>query len=355
MALLEIENLSVAFPSRTATARAVDQVSITVAEGQSLGVVGESGSGKSLTMLAVMGLVPYPGQLTVDRLRFKDRDLTRLSGRERRRLAGKSMAMIFQDPMTSLNPCFTVGFQLVETLRVHEKMDRKTARRRAIALFEQVGIPAPESRMGAFPHQLSGGMNQRVMIAMAIACQPDLLIADEPTTALDVTVQAQILELLRTLQRDRGMALILVSHNMDVVAETARRVAVMYAGQIVEERDTAGLFAVPQHPYTAALLAAHPPSDPPSPPPYPPPHAGEGRVGAARLATIPGTPPGLNDRPRGCLFGPRCAYATERSCATQPEIRPWMDGRIRCHYPLGDPDRNARIAADGLLGAKGAP
>jgi dipeptide transport system ATP-binding protein len=338
MALLEIENLSVAFPSRIATARAVDQVSITIAQGQSLGVVGESGSGKSLTMLAVMGLVPYPGQLTVDRLAFKDRDLTRLSRRERRRLAGRSMAMIFQDPMTSLNPCFTVGFQLVETLRVHEKIDRKAARRRAIALLEQVGIPAPESRMGAFPHQLSGGMNQRVMIAMAIACQPDLLIADEPTTALDVTVQAQILELLRTLQRDRGMALILVSHNMDVVAETTRRVAVMYAGQIVEERDTAALFGAPQHPYTAALLAARP----------------EHRE-SARLATIPGAPPGLNDRPRGCLFGPRCAYATERSCATQPEIRPWMDGRIRCHYPLGDPDRNARIAADRAPGARGAP
>jgi dipeptide transport system ATP-binding protein len=363
MALLEIENLIVAFPSPAATGRAVDGVSITVAEGQSLGVVGESGSGKSLTMLAVMGLVPYPGQLTADRLAFKDRDLTRLSGRERRQLAGKSMAMIFQDPMTSLNPCFTVGFQLVETLRVHEKIDRKAARRRAIALFEQVGIPAPESRMGAFPHQLSGGMNQRVMIAMAIACQPDLLIADEPTTALDVTVQAQILELLRTLQRDRGMALILVSHNMDVVAETARRVAVMYAGQIVEERDTAGLFGTPQHPYTAALLAARPSPYPALPPPLPPPHAwegggaGEGSVGAesTRLATIPGTPPGLNDRPRGCLFGPRCAYATERSCATQPEIRPWMDGQIRCHYPLGDPDRNSRIAADGLVGGKRVP
>src|SRR6266446_3864348 len=273
MALLEIENLIVAFPSRTATGRAVDGVSITVAEGESLGVVGESGSGKSLTMLAVMGLVPYPGQLTVDRLAFKDRDLMRLSGRERRRLAGKSMA---------------------------------------------------------------------------IACQPDLLIADEPTTALDVTVQAQILDLLHSLQRDRGMALILISHNMDVVAETARRVAVMYAGQIVEERDTAALFGAPQHPYTAALLAA-------SPPPYTPPLAGEGREGAGRLATIPGAPPGLHDRPRGCLFGPRCAYATERSCATQPGIRPWMDGRIRCHYPLGDPDRNARIAADGLLGAKRVP
>ena len=338
MALLEIENLSVTFPSRTGTGRAVDRVSIVVAEGESLGVVGESGSGKSLTMLAVMGLVPYPGQVTADRLRFKGRDLMRLSGRERRQLAGKRMAMIFQDPMTSLNPCFTIEFQLVETLRIHEKMDRKAARRRAIALLEQVGIPAAESRMRAFPHQLSGGMNQRVMIAMAIACQPDLLIADEPTTALDVTVQAQILDLLRLLQRDRGMALILVSHNMDVVAETARRVVVMYSGQIVEERDTAGLFGAPQHPYTAALLAARPQHQE-----------------SARLATIPGAPPGIHDRPRGCMFGPRCIWATARSCATQPDIRPWMDGRIRCHYPLGDPDRTARIAADGLPGAKGIP
>ena len=338
MALLEIENLIVAFPSPAATGRAVDGISIAISAGESLGVVGESGSGKSLTMLAAMGLVPYPGQVTVDRLTFQGRDLMRLSGRERRHLAGSRMAMIFQDPMTSLNPCFTVGFQLVETLRLHEKIDRRAARRRAIALLEQVGIPAAESRMGAFPHQLSGGMNQRVMIAMAIACQPDLLIADEPTTALDVTVQAQILDLLRLLQRDRGMALILVSHNMDVVAETARRVVVMYSGQIVEERDTAALFGAPQHPYTAALLAARPQHQE-----------------SARLATIPGVPPGIHDRPRGCLFGPRCIWATARSCATRPDIRPWMDGRIRCHYPLGDPDRTARIAADGLLGAKGIP
>jgi dipeptide transport system ATP-binding protein len=181
-------------------------------------------------------------------------------------------------------------------------------------------------------------MNQRVMIAMAIACQPDLLIADEPTTALDVTVQAQILDLIRSLQHHRGMALILVSHNMDVVAETAHRVMVMYAGQIVEERDTAGLFAAPQHPYTTALLAARPE------------HSESGR-----LATIPGAPPSLDNRPRGCLFGPRCAYVTARSCATQPEIRQWMDGRIRCHYPLGDPDRHARMAADGPVSAKALP
>jgi len=358
MALLEIENLTVAFPSPTAVRRAVDRVSIAVGEGDSLGVVGESGSGKSLTMLAAMGLVPYPGQVTAHRLCFKGRDLMRLSDRERRQFAGKSMAMIFQDPMTSLNPCFTVGFQLIETLRIHEKIDRKAARRRAVALLEQVGIPAADSRMGAFPHQLSGGMNQRVMIAMAIACRPDLLIADEPTTALDVTVQAQILELLRSLQRDHGMALILISHNIDVVAETARRVVVMYSGQIVEERGAASLFGAPQHPYTAALLAARPAPTLPS-------TAGgggsgrgqgEGREGeSGRLATIPGAPPGLDDRPRGCLFAPRCAYATARSCASEPELRPWMDGRIRCHYPLGDPARDAHIAADGLLGEKRVP
>src|SRR5258708_5432795 len=236
MALLEIENLSVEFPSATGTVRAVDGVSLVLSEGELLGVVGESGSGKSLTMLAVMGLVPYPGRVTADRLTFKNRDLLTLSTRERRRLTGKSIAMIFQEPTTSLNPCFTVGFQLVEGLRVHERMGRKAARRRAIELLEQVGIPAAEDRMRAYPHQLSGGMNQRVMIAMAIACNPEILIADEPTTALDVTIQAQILQLLLSLQRDRGMGLILVTHNMGVVADTAQRVLVMYAGQVVEEK-----------------------------------------------------------------------------------------------------------------------
>jgi dipeptide transport system ATP-binding protein len=338
MALLEIENLSIEFPSATGTVRAVDGVSLILSEGESLGVVGESGSGKSLTMLAVMGLVPYPGRVTADRLTFKDRDLLTLSDRERRQLTGKSVAMIFQEPTTSLNPCFTVGFQLVEGLRVHERMGRQAAWRRAIELLEQVGIPAAENRMRAYPHQLSGGMNQRVMIAMAIACNPEILIADEPTTALDVTIQAQILRLLLSLQRDRGMGLILVTHNMGVVADTARRVLVMYAGQIVEDRSTAALFQAPQHPYTAALLAARPEQG-----------------GSGRLATIPGTPPGLHDRPAGCLFGPRCAYATERSQAIRPDLCDWMGGRVRCHYPLGDPGRDARIAADGLVGATPTP
>jgi dipeptide transport system ATP-binding protein len=332
MAVLEIENLSVEFPSAKGFGRAADRVSLTVAEGEVLGIVGESGAGKSLAMLAVMGLVPFPGRVTADRLAFQGRDLIRIAPRARRALAGKGMAMIFQDPMASLNPSFSVGFQLTESLRVHERMDRAAARRRAIELLEQVGIPAAESRLRAYPHQLSGGMNQRVMIAIAIACRPSLLIADEPTTALDVTVQAQILELLRSLQRQHGMALVLVTHNMDVLADTAHRVAVMYAGQVVETRDTESLFGAPQHPYTAALLAARPQCQ-----------------DRARLATIPGTMPGLYDRPPGCLFGPRCAYATTRSRTSQPEIRPWMGGEVRCHYPLGDPSRDARIAADGRV------
>jgi dipeptide transport system ATP-binding protein len=338
MALLEVANLSVEFPSAAGMVRAVDGVSFNLSKGELLGVVGESGSGKSLTLLAAMGLVPYPGRVTADRLTFKGRDLLRLSERERRQITGKSIAMIFQEPTTSLNPCFTVGFQLVEGLRVHERMGRKAARRRAVELLEQVGIPAPVQRMRSYPHQLSGGMNQRVMIAMAIACNPEILIADEPTTALDVTIQAQILQLLLSLQRDRGMGLILVTHNMGVVADTAQRVLVMYAGQIVEDRSTAALFRAPQHPYTAALLAARP-------------EHGE----SGRLAIIPGAPPGLHDRPAGCLFGPRCAYATGRSQAIRPELREWMDGRVRCHYPLGDPGRDARIAADGAVGAKATP
>jgi dipeptide transport system ATP-binding protein len=338
MALLEIEDLSVEFPSARGMVRAVDGVSLALSAGELLGVVGESGSGKSLAMLAVMGLVPFPGRVTARRLAFKGRDLLTLSARERRRLAGKSIAMIFQEPTTSLNPCFTIGFQLVEGLRAHERLGRKAARGRAVELLEQVGIPAAQDRMRAYPHQLSGGMNQRVMIAMAIACNPEVLIADEPTTALDVTIQAQILELLLALQRDRGMGLVLITHNMGVVADTTARVLVMYAGQIVEDRSTAALFQAPQHPYTAALLAARP-----------------GYAAAGRLATIPGTPPGLHDRPPGCLFGPRCVYATQRARAVRPDLRDWEGGLVRCHHPLGEAERDACIAADGLVGVEPAP
>ena len=338
MPLLKVENLSVTFPSRVSSIggvlHAVDGVSMTLDKGEVLGIVGESGSGKSVGMLAVMGLVPFPGRVTADKLLFEGRDLMGLSDAERRALTGKDIAMIFQEPTTSLNPSFTIGFQIMETLQIHLGLDRKRARRRAIELMEQVGIPAPESRLSAYPHQMSGGMNQRVMIAMAIACNPKLLIADEPTTALDVTIQAQILDLLLSLQRDHGMALILITHNMGVVSDTTERVAVMYAGQIMEERPTEALFAAPQHPYTAALLAARP-------------EASDG----GRLATIPGVVPGAYDRPRGCLFGPRCAYATPLTDEVRPDLRPWMGGLLRCHYPLGDPTRDERIATDRRAGS----
>lgn len=327
MALLEIENLSVEFPSQSGVMHAVDGVSLSLEEGEVLGIVGESGSGKSVTMMALMGLVAYPGRVSADKLRFAGQDLLALSDSERNNLTGKDVAMIFQEPTTSLNPCFTIGFQITEVLRLHLGLDRKAAVRKAIELLEQVGIPAPESRLKAYPHQLSGGMNQRVMIAMAIACNPRLLIADEPTTALDVTIQAQILDLLRSLQKERGMALVLITHNMGVVSEMAQRVAVMYAGQIMEEQGARTLFNSPQHPYTEALLSALP----------------ERSDGSARLATIPGMVPGLYDRPVGCLFSPRCVYATEHCSNERPPLRPWEDGRVRCHYPLGDPSREAAM------------
>ena len=318
MALLEIENLSVDFPSKHSVLHAVDGVSLSLQAGDVLGIVGESGSGKSVAMMALMGLLPYPGRVTADKLRFDGHDLLALSGNERSKLTGKDVAMIFQDPTTSLNPCFTIGFQLAETLKLHLRMDRRAAHKRSIELLEQVGIPAPESRLKDFPHQMSGGMNQRVMIAMAIACDPKLLIADEPTTALDVTIQAQILDLLQNLQKERGMALVLITHNMGVVSEMAQRVAVMYAGHIMEERSAQDLFTAPGHPYTQALLAAMP----------------ERSNGLTRLATIPGMVPGLYDRPQGCLFGPRCSYACD-DCRTQrPSLQSWQAGTLRCHHPL---------------------
>jgi dipeptide transport system ATP-binding protein len=300
----------------------VDGIDMRVDEGEILGIVGESGSGKSVTMLALMGLIAWPGIVRADKMEFAGQDLLSMPKSERRRLTGKDMAMVFQEPITSLNPCFTVGFQIMETLAVHEGGGRAERRRRAIELLDQVGIPAPETRLSAFPHQLSGGMNQRVMIAMAIACNPRLLIADEPTTALDVTIQAQILDLLVGLQKDRGMALVLITHDMGVVAETAERVMVMYAGQQVEEQRVDALFAGPRHPYTAALLDALP----------------ERSIGRRRLATIPGVVPGIDDRPAGCLFNPRCGFVQERCRAERPALESDGHGRlVRCHFPLGAP------------------
>jgi dipeptide transport system ATP-binding protein len=275
MALLEIQNLSVEFKTSSGAFRAVDHVSMQVDVGEVLAIVGESGSGKSVAMLAVMGLLPWTATVTADIVNFDGRDLLNITPEVRRKITGKDMAMIFQEPMTSLNPCFTVGYQ-----------------------------------------QLSGGMSQRVMIAMALACNPKLLIADEPTTALDVTIQAQILELLTSLQKDKGMGLVLITHSMGVVAETAERVSVQYAGQKVEEQPVAGLFASPRHPYTSALLSALPE-----------------RATGRKLPSIQGVVPGQFDRPKGCLFAPRCDFATDLCRITPPSMN---DGAL-CHYPLGAP------------------
>jgi dipeptide transport system ATP-binding protein len=258
MPLLEIENLVVEFDTASGPFRAVDGVSLSVSAREVLAIVGESGSGKSVSMLAVMGLLPWTAKVTADKLAFDGRDLLSLDVAERRRIVGKDMAMIFQEPMASLNPCFTVGFQIEEVLRVHMKMDRARRRARAIELMTAVGIADPAERLGSYPHQMSGGQCQRVMIAIAIACNPKLLIADEPTTALDVTIQKQILDLLMRLQAEHGMGLIMITHNMGVVAETADRVIVQYKGRKMEEADVLSLFESPKSSYTRALLSALP-------------------------------------------------------------------------------------------------
>ncbi len=316
MALLEIRNLSVDFQTAGGLFRAVDSVDIVCKSGEILSIVGESGSGKSVSMLALMGLLPWTAKVTADKMEFNGQSLLGLSKNERRKIIGKDMAMIFQEPMSSLNPCFTVAFQLGETLRVHMGMNRAERRTRSLELLNLVGIPAPEKRLSAFPHQLSGGMSQRVMIAMALACNPKLLIADEPTTALDVTIQAQILDLLVRLQKENDMALILITHDMGVVAETAERVQVQYAGQRVEEQVVGQLFADPHHPYTAALLSALP----------------ERAVGR-KLPSIPGVVPGQYDRPKGCLFSPRCTLVTDL-CRTSVVRQSADMGEALCNYPL---------------------
>jgi dipeptide transport system ATP-binding protein len=317
MSLLRIRNLTVEFATASGSFRAVDGVDQDVNKGEILAIVGESGSGKSVSMLALMGLLPWTAKITADEMVFDGHDLTKMQAKDRRKIIGKDLAMIFQEPMSSLNPCFTVGWQIKEALRIHMGLDRKARHARAIELFEQVGIPDPERRLSVFPHQMSGGMNQRVMIAMAIACNPKVLIADEPTTALDVTIQAQILDLLTRLRQEQGMGLVLITHDMGVVAETADRVSVQYAGQKIEEQPVLNLFNKPRHPYTAALLDALPE-----------------RAVDKFLPTIPGVVPGQFDRPLGCLFSPRCKFANE-TCRTNKPITSGAElGMARCHYPL---------------------
>ncbi|MBF0259926.1 MAG: ABC transporter ATP-binding protein [Desulfamplus sp.] len=312
--LVEIKRLSVDFDGF----KAVDDVDLTVDAGKVVGIVGESGSGKSVTQLALMGLIPYPGIIEAERLIFNGNDLLKMPNKRRRQITGKEVSMIFQEPMTSLNPCFTVEYQISEALKIHEGGTRQQRRNRVIELLSQVGIPVPEDRLKSFPHQLSGGMCQRVMIAMAIACNPSLLIADEPTTALDVTIQAQILELLVDLQKKNNMALILITHDMAVIAETVEDVVVMYAGQVVEKNSAQNIFTSPSHPYTYALLNALP----------------ERNVQARRLPTIPGIVPGKYNRPKGCLFHPRCSFVQD-ICRTEVPVYAQKDKMaVRCHFPL---------------------
>ncbi len=313
-ALLDVENLSVGFGAF----KAVDGVSLSVNAGEVVGIVGESGSGKSVTALALMGLIDEPGIVGATRLSFDGRDLLTMRDKDRRQMLGRDIAMIFQDPMASLNPCFTVAFQLMETLRIHEGGSSKALRARALQLLRDVEIPDAERRLDAYPHQLSGGMSQRVMVAMAIACNPRLLIADEPTTALDVTIQAQMLALLLKLQRERGMALMLITHDLGVVAEIAQRVMVMYAGQVVETAHVPQLFEAPRHPYTEALLSALP----------------EHNIGQRRLRSMGGMVPGAFDRPGGCLLAPRCPYVQERCRTEKPALYGEPGAQARCFFPL---------------------
>ena len=324
--LLRLDGLKTYFYTDTAVIRAVDDVSFEVNAGETLAVVGESGSGKSVTALSILKIVAQPpGRIVGGRILFKGRDLVPLSNEEMRAIRGKEISMIFQEPMTALNPVYTCGEQIIETLVLHERIDRRSARKRAIEMLDRVGIPAAGQRIDEYPHQMSGGMRQRVMIAMALACHPAVLIADEPTTALDVTIQAQILELLKELQREMGMAVILITHDLGVVAETAHRVAVMYGGQVVEYADVRPVFRTPLHPYTAGLQASLP------------------KLGEVveRLRVIPGTVPNPARFPQGCRFHPRCPVMIEK-CLDHPLLERIVgDHLARCW-------RSAEIAAGAI-------
>ncbi len=320
--LLEVRDLKVSFRTDDGLVRAVDGVSLTLHAGETLGIVGESGSGKSVTMMSVMRLITDPNARFEGQVLYKGRDLMTLGQDQIRSIRGSGIGMIFQDPMTSLNPVYRVGWQIAEQIRAHERVSKQAARDRAIELLASVGIPNPRERVDGYPHQFSGGMRQRVMIAMAVSCQPDLLIADEPTTALDVTIQAQILNLIRKLRDDFGTAVVLITHDMGVVADMADRIAVMYAGRIVEQGSQRDLFYDPQHPYTWGLLGSIARLDRPKP---------------RRLAAIPGLPPSLLRLPPGCAFSERCAHRFDR-CAEKPELLDRLgNGHLdACHL---DPDQ----------------
>jgi len=317
--LLEVSRLQTHFPTRAGLVRAVNDVSFSIAEGEFLGLVGESGCGKSITALSVMRLIYPPGRIAGGSIKFKGEELTIASEDRMREIRGNDVAMIFQDPMTSLNPVYTVGEQIAEALRLHRKLDKKAAWVAAIEAMREVAIPSPERRASDYPHQLSGGMRQRVMIAMALACDPELLIADEPTTALDVTIQAQILELLDDLRKKRKLAVLLITHDLGVVAETADRVCVMYTGKIVEESAVEELFAKPKHPYTQGLFNSVPTL------------SESAKVEQKRLQTIEGIVPSPTDLPPGCHFAPRCMYRMpECELGAIPLYEVEKDVKVRC-------------------------
>ena len=316
MSLLSVENLTTNFRTGAGEVSAIEEVSFDLAEGEILGIVGESGSGKSVTALTIMGLLPSPpARVAAGSVRFLGQDLLRLSDSAMRRVRGPGIAMVFQEPMTSLNPVFTIGEQIMETIRAHERLAQKQLFARAVELLEKVGIPSPAARMGDYPHQLSGGQRQRVMLAIALSCRPKLLIADEPTTALDVTIQAQILDLIMDLRDEFGTAIMLITHNMGVIAETADRVLVMYAGRIIEEAPVAALFDHPSHPYARGLLSCVPTLEQRRP----------------RLEAIPGTLPEPGRRPPGCRFAPRCPLAITACTEALPPFVPIEPGhRAAC-------------------------
>jgi oligopeptide/dipeptide ABC transporter ATP-binding protein len=315
--ILEVRNLSTHFSTRAGEVKAVNKVSFQIERGSTLALVGESGSGKSVTSLSIMRLIQPPGRIASGEVLFEGRDLISLDDEEMRKLRGREIAMIFQDPMTSLNPVFTVGNQIAEVIRLHEGISGGRAWAKAVEMMQRVRIPDPDRRAADYPHQLSGGMRQRVMIAMALACNPKLLIADEPTTALDVTIQAEILDLLTSLKREFELTLLLITHDLGVVAETADRIAVMYAGQIVEEASAHDLFHAPRHPYTEGLLRSVPRL------------TVEG-IRQSRLQTIEGTVPSLIDLPSGCSFAPRCKYVIDRCRDGEIELISLSGRAVRC-------------------------